>query len=153
MINKISILLIFFLFSCLFGCAVLQSKYEPPSVNVTSFRLLSSNDLIPRFEIGLRITNPNSAALRLQGLSYHIEIEGHKIVSGVSKDLPHIEGYSEGNVTLTASANLLSGIRLITDLINQKRNTFTYGFEAKLDTGEWKLPIHIKEYGEFSLNQ
>lgn len=153
MINKISILLVLSSFFATLGCAFLQTNYEPPSVNVTSFQLLPSDGLIPRFEIGLRVINPNRAALNLQGLSYSIEIEGHKIVSGVSKELPQIEGYSEGNVTLMASANLLSGIRLITDLMNENREGINYQFNAKLDTGGWKPPIHIQEAGEFSFTE
>ncbi|MBC8318983.1 MAG: LEA type 2 family protein [Desulfobulbaceae bacterium] len=135
------------------GCAGLQLNYEEPSVSVTSFKVLPSDSIAPRFEIGLRVINPNRTGLSLRGLSYSVAIEGHKIVSGVSNELPDIAGYGEGEVTLVATANLLSGIRLITDLLQERRDTFTYGFDAKLDTGSWRPAIHVQEYGEFSFSR
>ena len=143
---------ILFVFSLFFnaGCAGLQSNYESPTVNVTSFRMLPAEGLIPRFEIGLRVMNPNRTELTFHGLSYSIEVEGHKILSGVSNELPIIAGYSEGNVTLIAAANLLSGVRLIADLMNERRESFNYGFEAKLDTGGWRPAIHVREHGKFN---
>lgn len=132
------------------GCAGLQLNYEPPTVHITSFRMLPAEGIAPRFEIGLRISNPNRTGLSPLGLSYSIEIEGHKIVSGVSNDLPDIAGYDEGEITLIATANLLNGIRLITDLMKERRDTFTYGFEAKLDTGSWRPSIQVREFGKFS---
>jgi LEA14-like dessication related protein len=134
------------------GCATLQLNYETPSVSVTSFKVLPSDGIAPRFEIGLLVINPNRTGLSLRGLSYSVSIEGHNIASGVSNELPDIAGYGEGEVTLLATANLLSGIRLITDLLQKRRDTFTYGFEAKLDTGSWKPAIQIEEYGEFSFS-
>jgi hypothetical protein len=153
MLRKLTIFIILLSLTITLGCAGLRPNYESPTVNITSFRLLPSDGLIPRFEIGMRVINPNRSALNLQGLSYSIEIEGHKIVTGVSNDLPHIDGYSEGNVTLVAAANLLSGIRLISELMKENRDTFTYGFEAKLDPGGWSIPFHIQEKGEFSFTE
>ena len=115
--------------------------------------MLPSDNIAPRFEIGLRVLNPNRSELRLEGLSYHIEIEGHKIVSGVSNELPEIAGYSEGNIRLTATANLLSGIRLLSDLMSEKRDILKYGFDAKLDTGALSPAIHVRESGEFSFSK
>jgi hypothetical protein len=149
--NILKILFVFFIVINA-GCAGLQLNEESPTVTVTSFRMLPAEGLIPRFEIGLRIVNPNRAELTFHGLSYSIEVEGHKILSGVSNELPIIAGYNEGDVTLTATANLLSGVRLIADLMNERRESVSYGFEAKLDTGGWKPAIHIQEHGKFNFS-
>lgn len=149
--NTLKIFFAFFVFLNA-GCAGLHLNHESPTVNVTSFRMLPAEGLIPRFEIGLRVINPNRTGLTFHGLSYSIEVEGHKILTGVSKDLPDIAGYSEGDVTLIAAANLLSGVRLITDLMNERRESFSYGFEAKLDTGGWRPAIHVQEHGEFNFS-
>ena len=149
--NILKILFVFFIFLNA-GCAGLQLNNEPPTVNVTSFRMLPAEGLIPRFEIGLRVMNPNRTELSFHGLSYSVEVEGHKILSGVSNELPIIAGYSEGNVTLNAAVNLLSGVRLIADLMNEKTESFKYGFNAKLDTGGWRPALHVQEHGEFNFS-
>ncbi len=41
------------------GCAGLQPHLETPKVSITSFRLLPSETMAPRFEVGLHVINPN----------------------------------------------------------------------------------------------
>ncbi len=133
------------------GCAALQLEYESPTVNVTSFRALPSEGVVPRFEIGLHVINPNRTSLNLQGISYGVIIEGHKILTGVANDLPTIEAYGDGYITLNASPNLLSSVRLIADLMNQPGDTVSYLIDAKLDIGSYRPRIHVREEGNFSL--
>jgi len=54
------------------GCATLRPDFVTPSVNVTSFKPLSSETFTPRFEFGMRVVNPNSSALNLRGMSYKL---------------------------------------------------------------------------------
>ena len=51
------------------GCASMQPGYESPSVTVNHFRALPSEGVAPRFEIGLRILNPNRSSLKLHGIA------------------------------------------------------------------------------------
>jgi LEA14-like dessication related protein len=134
------------------GCATLGPDYETPAVNVSSIRALPSESIVPRFEIGLHIVNPNRSALALQGIAYTLKLEGHKLLTGVANDLPTIEGYGEGEVTLVASTNLLGSIRLFTELMNANPDTITYDLEAKLDPGGIQPAIMVVESGEISLS-
>jgi hypothetical protein len=133
------------------SCASLDPDYEKPTVTLSSFRALPSEGMVPAFEIGLRIINPNRQALTLQGVSYTIAVEGHELVKGVAKDLPVIEGYSEEVITLTASANLLAGIRLFGDLMQTSGESLEYEFEAKLDPGLFPA-MRIRERGSFDIS-
>ena len=85
------------------GCASLQPNFETPGVTVTSFRILPSSGLAPEFEIGLRVTNPNAQALNLRGVAYTASLDGRELIEGVANDLPTIEAYGTGDVTLTAT--------------------------------------------------
>jgi LEA14-like dessication related protein len=134
------------------GCATLGPDYETPAVNVSSIRALPSESIVPRFEIGLHIVNPNRSPLALQGIAYTLKLEGHKLLTGVANDLPTIEGYGEGEVTLVASTNLLGGIRFFTELMKSNPDTITYDLEAKLDPGGIQPVINVVESGEFSLS-
>jgi LEA14-like dessication related protein len=113
--NTRSLITVFLLCSaCLIlqGCATMDPDYEEPTVNIRSFRALPSEGMVPNFEIGLHILNPNSSSFQLEGIVYTVSIQGHDVVKGVGKDYPLIEGYSEQTVKLKAAANLLAGIRL-----------------------------------------
>ncbi len=134
------------------SCATLDPNYEEPTVTLSSFKALPSEGMVPAFEIGLRIINPNSQALNLEGIVYTVSLEGYELVKGVGKDFPVIEGYSEGDVKLTAAANLLAGIRFVTNLMQEQRDTFEYEFKAKLDLGGLYPSIRVKEKGNIDLN-
>ena len=133
------------------SCATLGPDYEEPTVTLSSFRALPSEGMVPAFEIGLRIINPNSQALNVEGIVYTISLEGYELVKGVGKDFPAIEGYSEGQVSLTAAANLLAGIRFLGDMMNSGGESLKYEFKAKLDLGGIHPSIRVSESGEIKL--
>lgn len=133
-------------------CATLDPDYERPTVTLSSFNVIPSEGMVPAFDVGLRIINPNASPLTLNGVVYSISLQGHEIVKGVGKDFPVIEAYSEAVVHLTASANLLAGIRFIGDMMEREEDSLNYEFEAKLDMGGLFPSMRIKESGAFALN-
>ncbi len=145
-----------FLIACSFlllqGCASLDPDYETPTVTLSSFRAMPSEGGMPTFEIGLHVLNPNSSPFHLEGVVYTVSIQGHDVVKGVGKDFPVLEGYSEQTVKLTATANLLAGIRLVMDLMKSPDEDLQYQFEAKLDTGGFGRSIRVRENGSFRMN-
>lgn len=134
------------------SCATIHPDYETPVVNVSSIRALPAEGMAPRFEIGLHIVNPNRSPLKLYGIAYSLKLEGYKILTGVANDLPIIEGYDEGDVSLFASANLLNSIRFFSKLINTRREAITFDLEAKLDLGGFRPTIRVVESGEVDLS-
>ena len=141
---------IVFIFS---SCAPLQPGFETPVVSISSFEALPSQGVVPQFEIGLHIVNPNSTALNLKGMVYTISLENRKLVTGVTNELPVIEAYSEGDILLNASVDLFSSIGFFTDLIrNQNLKKISYQFNAKLDVGKLHPVIRVTKKGELSLS-
>ncbi len=137
--------------SILQGCAGLRPGYEMPTLTVKSFRALPTQGAIPDFEIGLHVINPNGEALNLRGVSYTISLGGYDLIKGVANQLPVIEGYGQGDLMLTGSANLIAGIRLVNALITRPGDTVPYEFSAKLDVGAWRPAIRVKDGGVISL--
>lgn len=133
------------------ACTTLNPNYEQPTVTLSSFKAIPSEGMVPAFEIGLRVINPNPASLNLRGIVYTVSLQGHELVKGVGKDFPVVEGYSEEVLILTASANLLAGIRFMGDLMGQTDQKLKYDFDAKLDMGGLFNAIRISESGEFDL--
>jgi LEA14-like dessication related protein len=133
------------------GCAQMQFNYETPTVSLSSFRILPSDGMGPRFEIGLHVVNPNRSSLNLEGISYTVIIEGHRILTGVANDLPVIDGYGEGDILLNASADLFNSISLVTSMLKNRRESIAYELDAKLDVGRLRPNIHVEKRGQLLL--
>ncbi|MFA5630534.1 MAG: LEA type 2 family protein [Porticoccaceae bacterium] len=133
------------------GCAGMQPGYQEPEVYLTRLAPLSGNGMEQRFLVGLRIVNPNRGAINIAGLSYGVSVQGQKLVSGVSSDIPRIPGYGESEVTLEAATNLLGAVRLVSELLTKPAEAINYELEARLDVGRFALPITIKETGAIKL--
>ena len=136
------------------GCAGLGSGYETPTVSVQSFRPIASANGggLPTFEISLHVINPNLEPLELAGISYTISLDNHDLIKGVGNDLPAIEGYGEGSLTVTAGFSVIAGIRLFRSLMQKDNDSFDYSFRAKLDPGAFKRKIRISDSGSISLS-
>lgn len=133
------------------ACSGMRSDYETPTVTVSSFRSLPSAGTMPSFEIGLHVVNPNREPLKLVGASYTVSLDGRDLITGVANDLPVIDGYGEGDFTLTATANLIAGARFISDLLRSGKESVRYELEAKLDVGGLRPTIRVRDSGEIAL--
>lgn len=147
---RLRVVLLSLLLLVLAGCATLQPGYESPTVTVNHFRSLPGEGA-PRFEIGLRILNPNRTPLQLHGIAYNVRLEGHRLLAGVANDLPEVAAYGEADVTLVAGVDLLGGLGLIGDLMSAQRKTLTYRLEAKLDIGPLQPAIRVDHEGQLTL--
>ena len=133
------------------ACATLRPGFEEPTVTLTSFRALPGEGMSPSFEVGLRIINPNPDDLELRGIVYTISLEGREVIKGVGKDFPTIEAYAQEDIVIVASAQLISGLQLLADLMATQRDALDYAFEAKLDLGGPYPSIRVSEGGRLNL--
>lgn len=134
------------------GCAGMRPGYETPSLLLDSFRTLPSDSLSPRFLIGLRVVNPNPTPLPLRGMSYNVELEGRRLITGVASDLKTVPAYGEQLIEVQAGIDLINGLRLFNDLLGQtQRDTFRYTLKARMDTGGLSRFLTLEEAGEISL--
>jgi LEA14-like dessication related protein len=94
-----AILLVLWL-AMLVGCVSVTPEIDPPKISLLSLRSLQEEEGAPRFEIRLRVINPNKETLDIAGISYSVELLGRELIAGVANDVPPISGYGEGIVTL-----------------------------------------------------
>ncbi len=133
------------------GCSTLVSDMDPPKVTMDSFRSLPSDSGAPRFEIKLRVQNPNKEPLDIVGISYGIEILNRELVSGVTNDVPRIEAYSEDVVTLEASLQMFELLRLLAGLGAAPADELDYRFSAKIDFRGLVPTQRVEETGQINL--
>jgi LEA14-like dessication related protein len=135
------------------GCAFLSPNLEEPTVKINSLSLGKSTGLNQSFNIGLLIANPNAAAIPVVGMKYTLSLNGYDLLSGVTNNIPTLVGYTETPVTIEASADLVSALRLVNSLANKPQNKLAYALSAKLDLKGWSFPLNVTEAGEISLRQ
>ena len=133
------------------GCASILPDIDPPKVSVESVESIPVEGGAPRFRIRLRIINPNTQALDIAGISYGVQIMGQEVVSGVTNEVPVLEGYSEGTVTLEAGLQLFQLVKLLTTLGKSQGEPLEYRFVAKIDFNGLVPTQYVEEKGELAL--
>lgn len=134
------------------SCTGVIPGYEKPQVTIMSFTLApGSTSVAPRFNIGVRVVNPNRIALPLRGMSYSVEIEGNRVLNGAAPDLPTVAAYDSADFVIEAAPDLLGGARLLSGLLSHQKNSLDYTFRARIDAGGLMSYINVEESGSFAL--
>ncbi|OIP48864.1 MAG: hypothetical protein COZ12_02540 [Deltaproteobacteria bacterium CG_4_10_14_3_um_filter_60_8] len=81
--NFLSILVLVGLIS-LAGCAGLFQHLEAPHVSLADVRLRDSTLFEQRYVLFLRIQNPNTFAIPVQGLQYNLDLAGEPFAQGLA---------------------------------------------------------------------
>ncbi len=137
----------------LVGCASLSPYQERPQVNITSFTTSPQTGTVaPRFLIGVQVINPNRSRLPLRGMSYSVEIEGTRILSGVANDLPEVPAYGSADFIIEATPDLFGSARVLADIFGGRRERIDYNFRARLDVGRWMPDLVVEERGSVRLS-
>mgnify|MGYP001190120581 CR=1 FL=1 len=122
-----------------------------PIPGLESFRSIPTHGGAPRFEIKLRIANPNKQDLDIAGISYSVELLGRELISGVTNDVPKIAPYTEEVVTLEAGLQLVELVRLFAGLGREPAEQLEYRFAAKVDFNGFVPTQRVEERGTIQL--
>ena len=135
------LILINFVIILISGCALTGKDLDKPEIEITSLNLMPMTGMEARFKIGLRIINPNREAFTVKGMSYNLNLDGFKVIRGVSSENFSVDAYSEKELSITASTSLFQSLGFIKDFISSANSEpMKYTFETKLDTGSVVMP-------------
>lgn len=132
------------------GCSTMRPGFVAPSVNITSFKPLPSEGIVPRFEISLRVVNPNSTQLSLRGMSYKVALNNFDVMDGAANMLPVVPAYGEAEFKVIATVGLFEGIRFVNDMLQHSHGQVAYSLKAKLDVGAMLPAIDIEKTGSYA---
>jgi LEA14-like dessication related protein len=93
--------------SLLAGCAGLGDSTLPPQVTLINLRPLKASGFEQRFEIDLRVINPNDFDLAFDGFTFDLDVNDSKIATGVSNQALTVPRLGEAETTVIASTSLL----------------------------------------------
>lgn len=141
--------------SVLSGCAMLRGDFVEPDVAVAAIRMGKAEGLYQPLFVDVVITNPNRTELALDGITYKIELQGHELVKGTSREPLLVAAGGTARYTIPASLNLLNGVGLFRDLMMQQgKGGLKYNFEAQLDPTSWWMPkINVDRSDEIKLSR
>ena len=92
------------LLAALPGCTGLRNL-EPPEVVVTAIRPVDATLMEQRFDVDLRIYNPNNRDLSVEGVDFELDLNGKRLARGAGAtdlDLPRL-GEAETTVRVSSS--------------------------------------------------
>ena len=93
------------------GCASFGSRLEPPEVSLVNLAALPSEGFEQRFEITVRVVNPNAVPLAGDGLDVRLDLNGQRLGRALRSEPFEIPKLSDEVLTLVATTNLLDVFR------------------------------------------
>ena len=114
------------------GCAWLFKPIETPRLSVVNMQVVATTIFEQQYRIQLRIQNPNTFALSVNGLDYTIEINNQHFASGVSNRTAVIPPLDTAVLEVEATSTLMSFFRQITALQQGKLETISYRLAGKI---------------------
>jgi LEA14-like dessication related protein len=139
---------LFLLVLCLSGCAGLGKKLEPPKITLANITVQEIKAFETVFGLQLRVFNTNDIPLVIKALDCDLEVNEHRLASGVTESKATIPAYGTGLVDVTVYASsvqivnrLLQGLR--DSQAEGKTKSIDYDLSGHLHLGGSALPAKI----------
>ncbi|UCC13846.1 MAG: LEA type 2 family protein [Gammaproteobacteria bacterium] len=114
------------------ACASLQNL-ESPDVVVTAIRPLDATMLEQRFAVDLRIYNPNNKELRIEGVSFDLDVNGRRLARGAGASDLLLPRLGDATTTVTVSSSVFDLARQL--MAMGQAETLTYDLVGKVHLG------------------
>lgn len=142
--------LILALLVCLLAaCGTLLEKPQPPQLSLAGVTLLEGNLLEQHFLIKLRVQNPNTIDLPINGLRYKLEIDGQEFVMGQTNQAVTVRRLDSELVEVDAYVKLFDLLKQLKALGKNGKAPYRLSGEAFVGSTNWRLPFD--RTGEFDL--
>lgn len=118
------------------GCANLAAL-EAPDVQVTSLQLLepAPGSLEQRFEVGLRLVNPNNRSLAVDGLDFELDLNDRRLARGVTNRVFELPRLGEAETSVIVTTSVFDVIRQAVELGSRRETAMDYRLRGRLHLG------------------
>ncbi len=145
-------LYIFSFILLLSSCAGLANKPEQFKINISSIQMMESSVMEQRYHIALRVMNRSQDLLKIEGMSFDIELNDKDFASGVSNEAFTLPPLSEGIINVTVTSTIFGLIRQFNAMQKLKTKPFKYELSGYIYIGS-TFGIPFREKGEINLNK
>lgn len=153
-LNRTSRLLaVLMLVSLLGGCAMVKkySDMKPPRVTLSNLSVLDMTLFEQRFQVALRLQNPNDFALPITGLDYELQLAGQEFAHGVTTERITIPANGEVVVQLPVVTNLMDSVNLVRRLTGHLSEALSYSITGHISVAGVPLSLPFAYTGELQL--
>lgn len=131
------------------GCATLGGANEPLKVSLADVSMLDFGLVEQKLGLKLRIQNPNSVEVPIEGLSYDLELNGKPFAQGVAHPQTQVPEFGNAEIDTEAVTNLSSLFNQLGQL--QQDQKLRYRLKGKLYSGRWQGARPFETEGEIAL--
>ncbi len=129
------------------ACASVEG-FDEPDVELVGLEPLAGSPMEARFLVRLRIVNPNSIDLEIDGMAYEVDLRDRKLLSGVSNKPLTVGAYSETTAELEVAVGMFGSLSLLRDLLTDPPEAgLPYALRAKLSRKGFGGTIRVNREG------
>jgi LEA14-like dessication related protein len=126
------------------GCASL----ETPSVTLSNLRVADVTLFEQRLLATLRVQNPNSVDLDIEGVSFDLEVNDQPFAKGVGKGNVVVPAYGTGVIEAETIASLSGFVRQLRAFMQSDGPRLSYRLHGKLKVRERAFAIPFEMRGD-----
>jgi LEA14-like dessication related protein len=132
------------------ACSGLPHKPEPPRVSLIGLNLVSMELFEQRYAVRLRIKNPNDFDLPVQGMDFHLDINGDTFADGLSNEALTVPAFGEAVLQLEVSSNLLQVLHQLQALQEHAADGLAYHIRGRVAVGSYGQRLPFEYSGELT---
>lgn len=130
--KRIVLILLLGMVTLVAGCTQLGAIKQKPEITLTNIELVELGLLEQRFNLKLRIQNPNDVALRINGMAFDVELNGVAFAKGLSDKTVTVPRMSETILELKVTSTLGTLWRQLNELHKSNRDKIDYQLSGRL---------------------
>ena len=135
------------------SCSTMPKDFEAPRVNISDLTPKEMAIFEQKFDVKLRIQNPNDVDLSVNGMRFDIELNDREFANGMTGERLTVPRFGSQTVDVEVFTTLASFLRQVQDLNTSGGQKVRYRLKgtAFVDSpGTFKAPFDEK--GEIELN-
>lgn len=138
--------------AALAGCAALLPKLETPHLSVIGIQVVSTTMFEQRFNVKMRVQNPNDRELPIRGLKYTMELAGQDFGRGMSAKAFTVPALGEAEFDMIVTTNLATSLLKILPQLEKNPESLEYRLQGTVSTDLGLLrTIPFSESGRLSM--
>ncbi len=135
--------LVFLAVVALSGCASFRG--EVPRLNIVNLKVVEATPLEQRYQVRLRVQNPNSKGLTLDGLNFDLYLNDKHFVSGMTGQKVKVSRYGDAVLDVMATSTVFGFYRQLMALAQGQGKELSYKIKGKMSLeGYQALPFERK---------
>lgn len=136
-----------------FGCTSLSRYADLPRVTLAGIRILDLTLFEQRYLLALRVQNPNSVELPIEGMSYTLDVNGAEFAQGVSNQKTTIPAFGEQILHVSVVANVLSALERLRHWEQWPPQKLDYQLKGKIQLANVAISLPFEYSGKISLQE